>query len=249
METELFFREFLHGDLPVNQMLTADFSFLDDRLTQHYGLPAPAGEFERTAIDDPARQGLLTQGAVLTVTSFPTRTSAVKRGKWVLTQILCEEPPPPPPGVEGLKQEETPTGTLRERLEQHRADPTCAACHAFMDPIGFGLEAYDGIGSIRDNDNGFPLDTTGVLPSGETFEGARELSQILGADERFPACVAEKMFIYALGRGPGASDDPYLEHLVEEWGGQGTRLRDLVALIALSEPFRMRRGEPQGGEP
>lgn len=248
-ETERFFQEFLQSDLPVSQMLTADFSFIDQRLAEHYGIPAPASDFERVTLQDPNRRGILTQGAVLTVTSFPTRTSAVKRGKWVLTQLLCDEPPPPPPGVEGLKPEPVPTGSLRERLEAHRADPTCASCHALMDPIGFGMESYDGIGTFRTEDNGYPIDASGTLPSGDTFNGVLELSGIIAGDQRFTMCVSEKLFVYALGRGPEEADDPYLEHLTTEFVSRGERLRDLIKLIATSEPFRMRRGEPQGGQP
>lgn len=248
-ETELFFREFLYGDLPVSQMLTADFTFLNDRLAEHYGLPAPGGDFVRVNLDDPNRMGLLTLGSLLTVTSFPTRTSPVKRGKWVLTQLLCDEPAPPPANVEGLPTEEVPTGSIRDRLEQHRADPTCASCHKIMDPLGFGLESFDGIGAFRTEDSGFPVDSTGELPSGEKFNGAVELSQIVSADPRFPECVAEKMFTYALGRGAEIPDAPYLKHINEEFEARGQTLKQLIAVIATSEPFRMRRGEsPEGGQ-
>jgi hypothetical protein len=185
---------------------------------------------------------------VLTVTSYPTRTSPVKRGKWVLTQLLCTPPPAPPPGVEGLKTEEVPTGSLRERMEQHRSDPVCASCHQMMDPLGFGLEQFDGIGSWRTEDQGFPIDASGQLPTGEAFNGAADLSQILSEDARFGECLAETMFTYALGRGPETTDAPYLEHIAQEFQARGQRLRDLVTIIATSEPFRMRRGE-QGGQP
>jgi hypothetical protein len=248
-ETGLFFREFLYGELPVSQMLTADFTFLNDTLAAHYGLESPGEEFAKVTITDPNRSGLLTQGSLLTVTSFPTRTSPVKRGKWVLTQLLCDEPPPPPAGVEGLMNEEIPTGSIRDRLEKHRTKPECAACHSLMDPLGFGLESFDGIGAFRTMDQNFPVDATGEMPTGEKFNGARELSQIVSSDERFPECVAEKMFTYALGRGPEKTDAPYLDHVNQEFTARGQRLKELIVIIATSEPFRMRRGEsPEGGQ-
>lgn len=248
-ETELFFREFLKGDLPVGQMLNADFTYLDDRLAAHYGLPPVGEEFTRVKLDDKARGGLLSQGSILTVTSFATRTSPVKRGKWVLTQLLCSEPPPPPPGVEGLKQETVPTGSTRDRLEAHRQNPACAACHNIMDPLGFGLEHYDGIGAWRDDENGFPVDATGTMPTGETFDGVAGLTAILADDTRFSTCVAEKLFTYALGRGRVKGDAPHLDHINEQFAAEGQRLRDLIAIIATSEPFRLRRGEPvKGGQ-
>jgi hypothetical protein len=199
-------------------------------------------------LDDPNRRGLLTQGSVLTVTSYPTRTSPVKRGKWVLTQLLCAPPPAPPPGVEGLKAEETPTGSLRERMEQHRSDPVCASCHQVMDPIGFGLEQFDGIGLWRTEDQGFPIDPSGQLPTGEAFNGATDLSQILSEDKRFGECLAKTMFTYALGRGPETTDTPYIAHITQEFDARGQRLKELISIIATSEPFRMRRGEQDGGQ-
>lgn len=247
-ETQLFFREFLHGDLPLGQMLSADFAYLNDRLAEHYGLPPVGADFQRVTLDAPDRGGLLTQGSVLTVTSYPTRTSPVKRGKWILTQLLCDAPPPPPPGVEGLKTEEVPTGSIRQRLEAHRADPVCASCHEIMDPLGFGLEHYDGVGAWRTDDRGFPVDSSGQLPTGETFDGATELSGLLSEDARFSACVTEKLFTYALGRGAEKTDAPYLDHINQELGERGQRLRELVKIIATSEPFRMRRGDLSGGQ-
>ncbi|MBK9266704.1 MAG: DUF1592 domain-containing protein [Polyangiaceae bacterium] len=246
-ETKLFFREFLRSELPIPQMLTADFTYIDDRLATHYGLPSPGADFTKVTIDDPQRRGLLAQGSILTVTSFPTRTSPVKRGKWVLTQLLCSEPPAPPPGVEGLVTEEMPTGTIRQRLEKHRENPICASCHIEMDNLGFGLEQYDGIGSFRTDDNGFAIDASGELPGGKTFNGMPELSALLAQDPRFSHCVTEKMMTYALGRGIYPVDDVHLEHLVKLLSDRGQTFTDLIKLIATSEPFRMRRGEAIGG--
>ena len=246
-ETKLFFREFLRNDLPIPEMLTADFTFINDRLATHYGLPSPGPDFTKITISDPQRKGLLGQGSILTVTSFPTRTSPVKRGKWVMTQLLCSEPPAPPPGVEGLVTEMVPTGSIRQRLEQHRENPICATCHIEMDNLGFGLEQYDGIGKFRADDNGFPVDSSGVLPGGKTFNGMPELSGILVDDPRFTHCVSEKMMTYALGRGMYPVDDVHIEHVVESLNKKGQTFGDLIKLVATSEPFRMRRGEAIGG--
>jgi hypothetical protein len=244
-ETKLFFREFLHSTRPIPEMLTADFTFINDRLATHYGLPSPGPDFTKVTIDDPNRRGLLGQGSVLTVTSFPTRTSPVKRGKWVMTQLLCTEPPAPPPGVEGLITEAMPTGSIRQRLEQHRANPICASCHQEMDNLGFGLEQYNGIGLFRSDDNGFPIDASGVLPGGKTFNGMQELSSIIAGDPRFMHCVSEKMLTYALGRGMYPVDDVHIDHIAEGLTTQQT-FTDLIKLVATSEPFRMRRGEATG---
>ncbi len=246
-ETKLFFREFLRNDQPIPEMLTADFTFINDRLATHYGLPSPGPDFTKISISDPQRKGLLGQGSILTVTSFPTRTSPVKRGKWVMTQLLCTEPPAPPPGVEGLVMETVPTGSIRQRLEKHRENPICATCHVEMDNLGFGLEQYNGIGLFRTEDNGFPVDSSGILPGGKTFNGMPELSGILVDDPRFTHCVSEKMMTYALGRGMYPVDKVHIEHVVESLDKKGQSFASLIKLVATSEPFRMRRGEAIGG--
>jgi hypothetical protein len=249
-ESILFFREFLSGDLGLHDMLNADFTYMNDRLAQHYGLPAVGSPVDlvRTPLSGDQRRGLLTQGTILTVTSFPTRTSPVKRGKWVLSQLLCDAPDPPPPGVEGLIGEVMPTASLRERLEQHREAPQCAGCHVSMDQLGFGLERYDAIGAYRTADQGFPVDSTGKLPTGETFDGALQMQSILHADPRFGQCVTQHLMTYALGRGMEPPDDAFLRHLSGEFSKGGYKLRHLIELIATSEPFRIRRGEA-GGSP
>ena len=238
-ETELFFAEFLHGDHELSEMITADFTFADARLAKHYGVTAPgASGFSKITL--PAnRRGLLGQASVLTVSSYPNRTSPVKRGKWVLGQLLCAAPPPPPPGVEGLKPEASPTGTTRQRMEAHRKNPTCATCHSIMDPIGFGLDSYDGIGAFRTMENGFPLDVSGTLPDGTRFVGAKELGDHLATDARFPRCVTQQLYTYALGRGPESSDDVYLDEIA----GRARKMKDIVLEIVLSQPFRERHGE------
>lgn len=250
-EARMFFSEFLHGDRGIQDMLSADFTFANDRLAKHYGLADVAGaDFIRVDLKTDQRGGLLTQAAWLTVTSYPARTSPVKRGKWILGQLLCSAPPPPPPGVEGLKPEVMQTGTLRQRMEAHRADPMCAGCHATMDPLGFSLENYDGIGAFRTMDGPFAIDAKDELPDGTTFDGAQEMAQLVQKDPRYGRCVTEKLFTYALGRAPGGPDKPFLDHIEGEFGTHGSKLKELIRLIASSEPFRMRRGEtePKGGQ-
>ena len=195
-ETKLFFAEFLSGNASMDGFLLSDFTFLNQRLAEHYGLALDLGaELERVTLDtNDSRFGLLTLGSLLTVTSTPIRTSPVKRGVWILEQLLCSEPPPPPPGVEGLPDGDMSSGTLRDRLELHRADPACASCHNLMDPLGLGLEHYDAIGRYRTEDDGFAVDASGQLIDGETFTNAREMAALIQDDARFDHCVVEKLF-------------------------------------------------------
>jgi hypothetical protein len=243
-ETKMFFEEFLRGDVPMDELLLADFTYLNDRLATHYGLPFDLGpELQRVSLEPTdSRFGLLTLGSLLTVTSTPTRTSPVKRGVWILEQLLCSEPPPPPPGVEGLPQDGMSSGTLRDQLEQHRADPTCASCHNLMDPLGLGLEQYDAIGAYRTEDQGFPIDASGELVGGQTFADGREMAALIQEDDRFDVCVAEKLFTYALGRPAGPSEYPFLEAIAQSFAQGGAELPELIKSIVTSEPFRTRRG-------
>jgi hypothetical protein len=203
-------------------------------------------------LPDDRRGGLLEQGGLLTVTSYPTRTSPVKRGKWVLTNLLCSEPPPPPPNVEGgLESGDLPDGSIRDRMKAHLVAPSCRSCHESMDSIGYALEHYDAIGAWRDKDDIYDIDATGELPGGKTFDGAAAMASILAEDPRFGACAATKLFTYALGRGTTPADAPYLQDIATDFKEGGHHLRDLVKLVATSEPFRLRRGEPasKGGTP
>jgi hypothetical protein len=242
-ETKMLFQALLNGNRPVHELLTADFTYANARLAAHYGLRSESdGEaevlesFERLALP-PERSGLLGHASMLTVTSNPTRTSPVKRGKWVLEQLLCTAPPPPPPGVAGLQRQSMPSASLRERMESHRADPLCAACHTLMDPIGFGLENFDGTGRWRELDGGFAIDASGALPGEQAFEGGVELAALLAQDARFPRCVVSKLYTYALGRAPTWDVSPFTTNWLE--GGAG--LNDLVVAIATSQPFRQHR--------
>jgi hypothetical protein len=242
-EMELFFESFVHEDRSMLELLTAPDTFVNERLARHYGIEGVRGpEFVRVSLDGLPRSGILSQAGLLTVLSTPLRTSVVRRGKWVLGQLLCAEPPPPPPGVEGLMADEIEAATLRERLEIHRAQPACAACHAAMDPIGFGLENYDGIGGWRELDDGLPVDSTGVLPDGREFSGAVELSGILSEDQRFTQCLVDQLYTYALGRGVIETDRPYLRDIARGFIDANRRFEELAIQIATSEPFRNRRG-------
>jgi hypothetical protein len=199
--------------------------------------------FRRVRLSGPARGGLLTQASILTVTSNPNRTSPVKRGRWVLEQILGAPPPPPPPEVKPLKEDraiETAL-TVRQRMEQHRAQPSCAVCHNRMDPLGFGLENYDGVGTWRDTEAGAPVDASGTLPSGESFRGPGELKAILKARRReFARCLTEKMLTYALGRGLEESDRCAVDRIVKDLESRGYRFSVLARGIASSDPFLKR---------
>lgn len=251
-ETELFFAEFMRGDLDLTGLLTADFSFVDARLAEHYGMSSPGADFTKVKIDTSKRRGLFGQGTFLTTSSYPNRTSPVKRGRWVLEQLLCTPPPPPPPGVEGLDKPDGVTGTVRERMEAHRKQPVCASCHQLMDPIGFGLENFDGIGKWRTEEAGSTIDASGKLPgAGATFAGGSELALALADDARVGRCVAQHLYTYALGRGPEASDQIYLDEIASGTKGAGNRMKDLIVQIVTSEPFRMRRAAivKEGGTP
>ncbi len=243
-ETEAYFDHFLRGDGTMREFLTADFTFIDDRLAALYGVTLPMGTgVRRASLAGSTRLGFMMQGTLLTVTSHADRTSPVKRGQWVLSQLLCTPPPPPPPEVEGLPMEPTPSGSLRQRLEAHRAQPACRACHDQMDPIGFALENFDAIGVRRTMDGTFPIDATGTLPDGRAFTGPETLVRLLQTDTRFPRCVTSQLLTYAMGRGLNEADDPQLESLARDWAASGQRLRELVERIALSPAFTQRRPE------
>ncbi len=242
-ETERFFSHFLNEELPLEQMLEADFTFIDERLAEHYEVETSGAGFQRATV--PGRSGLLGQGGILTVTSTPARTSPVKRGKWVLEQLLCDAPPAPPPGVEGLAEppEDEPM-TLREQLESHRTQAVCAGCHKLMDPIGFGLEAFDGIGHTRTHDEWGPVDTTGEIPEMGEFVDAVTMTELLSGDIRFNRCVTEKLMTYALGRlFEGRQDAAWVRVITEDSISNGGSLRSTILAVVTSEPFTTRRGE------
>ncbi len=241
-ETTRLFEAALRENRPVRELIDAPYTFVNERLARHYGIEGVRGEaFVR--VDAPRRRrGLLGHASVLTATSNPNRTSPVKRGRWVLDVLLDDPPGPPLPGMDSLKDEGDVRGkTLRERLERHRADKACAGCHSRLDPLGFGLERFDGVGAWRDLDEGRPIDDKGALPGGPTFEGVEGLREYLSGRSRDLArALAKKLMIYALGRGPVAADEGALDALVDGLGPD-YRVADLVVGITRLDAFQKRR--------
>jgi hypothetical protein len=216
--------------------------------TRPGGKPIRGEAFTRVALQDRTRGGLLTQASVLTVTSNPTRTSPVKRGKWVLEQLLGAPPPPPPPNVPELDEEKeaAASGSLRQRLEAHRRNPACANCHAKMDPIGFALENFNAVGAFRIKDGMFDVDATGEFADGTRFTGPAELKSILlNRKDEFIRCLTEKLLIYATGRGLEYYDRPTVERIVRTLPKENYRFSALVRGIVQSDAFRKRRGQPE----
>jgi hypothetical protein len=244
-EMEMFFRSFVTESRSLKELLTSDTTYVDARLAAHYGLPAPEGTgFVEVALGDAPRRGLLTQAGLMAVLSHPQVTSPVKRGKWVLEQLLCIPPAPPPPGVDAQPPEFDPNASVREQLEAHRANPECAVCHDTIDPLGLGLEHYDAVGAYRTIDGGKPIDATGNLPNGgASFDDALGMAASLADSEDFARCTVRHTLTYALGRGVTPGDFPYIEEIAAEAMASDFALEDLVIAIVTSEMFRMRRGE------
>ncbi|MFO0868838.1 MAG: DUF1592 domain-containing protein [Pirellulales bacterium] len=246
-ETELVFDAILRDDRSLLELLDADFTFVNERLARHYGLSGIKGkEFRRASLRGTKRAGVLTHASVLTLTSNPTRTSPVKRGKWILENILGTPPPDPPPNAPELAatQKAAPDATLRQQLELHRRDPNCAVCHLQMDALGFGFENFDALGRWRERDGNQPVDAAGTLPDGAKFQGPGELVAILKSRRaEFTRTVAQRMLTYALGRGLEAADRCVVERIVRQTHEGGDRLSAMIESIVRSEPFRMRRGE------
>lgn len=244
-ETRHFLAGLIREDRSVLELLDANYTYVNERLARHYGLEGVTGEeFRRVDLPAGARGGVLTHASILTVTSNPTRTSPVKRGKWVLETLLGTPPPPPPADVPLLAEGEQAvlTGSLRERMLQHRANPSCASCHERMDPLGFGLENFDAIGRWREKDGEFEIDPSGTLPSGESFAGPAELRTILlGRAADFRRSLAEKLLTYALGRGLEYYDRTAVESIVSALEASDDRFTALIVAVAASDPFRLRR--------
>lgn len=245
-ETSLFFQSIVRDDRSVLDLLDANYTFLNQRLAQHYGIPNIYGsEFREVALTNPNRGGLLGQGSILTVTSYPNRTSVVQRGKWILSALLGSPPPPPPPDIPEL----VPQGkdgrqlTMREQMEQHRSNSVCASCHARMDPLGFALENYDGVGKWRAKDAGSVIDATGKLPDGTAFDGPAGLKKTLADSHRdeFLTNFTDKLLTYALGRGLEYYDQPAIRAINREAARDDYRFSAIVTAIVDSEPFQMRR--------
>ena len=242
-ETELFVEGMLRGDRSLVDLVAADHTFVDERLAAHYGIPGVYGSRFRKVTLDGRRGGLLGHGGLLTVTSYPNRTSPVLRGKWVLENLLGAPPPPPPPDVPSFPErgEADEPATVRELLEMHRRNPACAGCHAPMDPLGFALEQFDAIGRWRTAEAGAPIDAAGVLPTGAAFDGLAGLRRMLVADpEPLVRTVTGKLLAYALGRGLDHYDHPTIRRIVRDAAADDYRWSAVVLGIVRSAPFRMR---------
>jgi hypothetical protein len=244
-ETEMLFGAIIEHDRSIVELIDADYTFVNDRLARHYGFDGIDGSyFRRVELPaDSARRGILGHGSLLTVTSVANRTSPVVRGAWILENLIGAPPPAPPPGVESNLDDAAAIAvtTLRERLEQHRANPTCASCHSIMDPIGLALERFDSIGEWREQDSGQPIDSTGVLVDGTEIAGPVDLRRaIMDRKESFVTAATEKLSTYALGRGIEYFDQPAIRDIVRSAENDDYRLSSLVYGIVTSVPFQMR---------
>jgi hypothetical protein len=243
-ETELLFETIMREDRSVLALLTADYTFVNERLARHYGVPNVTGSrFRRVTVDNPARRGLLGHGSILAITSHPNRTSPVKRGKWILENLLGSPPPPPPPVVPPLdeSQNRAKPRTMKERMEEHRRNPTCANCHRLMDPIGLAMENFDGIGAWRVRDSGVRIDPATQLADGTAVNGVVELrAMLLGKSDIVVRTMTENLMTYALGRTLTADDMPAVRAVMRGAADGQYRFSSLVAGIAASAPFQMR---------
>jgi hypothetical protein len=245
-ETELFLDSILRENRSVKELLTANYTFVNERLAEHYGIPNVRGsEFRRyTFPEGSPRSGLLGQGSVLTLTSYSTRTSPVLRGKYVLENLLASPPPPPPPNVPSLKTDGNKSGeqlSLREAMVQHRANPACANCHARMDPIGFAMENFDAVGKWRDQDAGKPIDVSSKLTDGTVVDGVNGVRDLVLRDpQRFAGAVTEKLLMYSTGRNVQYFDAPAIRRIVRASAANDYRFSDLVFGVTQSVPFQTR---------
>ena len=243
-ETELFFESILDEDRPVLDLLTADHTFLNERLARHYGIGGIYGsQFRRVTVKDDFRRGLLGQGSILALTSHAERTSPVVRGKWILENILGMPVPPPPPDVPPLrenKDRDKPL-TMREQMVEHRANAVCASCHKTMDPIGLALENFDAVGAWRTRDAGGPIDVSGVLADGTKVNGVVDLrNAIVSRPDMFVGTVTEKLLTYALGRGLDYRDMPAVRGIVREAAQNNYKMSSIILGVIRSTPFQMR---------
>ena len=250
-ETELLIDSTLREDRSVADLLNTKYTFVNQRLAEHYGIPGIYGtKFRRVAVTDPNRRGLLGQAAILAVTSYPNRTAPTIRGKWVLEQLLGTPPPPPPPNVPSLKDDASAKKmTMRQRMEQHRANPACAVCHRAMDPLGFALENFDGLGRWRDTSapGTGPIDSSGVLPDGTAFDGPAGLRDVLlSRRDQFVETFTERLLTYALGRGLEQYDRPVVRKITREAASNDQRWSAIILGIVNSAPFQMRRVSSDG---
>jgi hypothetical protein len=247
-ETELFLESQLREDRSVGELLTANYTYLNERLARHYGVPGVYGtHFRRVELTDPRRGGLLGQGSILLATSYANRTSPVVRGKWLLENFLNYQPPTPPPDVPPFPENanDQHPRSVRERMEQHRANPVCASCHAVMDPLGFSLEQYDAIGRFRTTDEGNPINASGAMPGGAPFDGLAGLRSVLEQrSDEFIETVTDKLLTYAIGRGSEYYDQPAIRKIVRDAKADNYRWSSIILGIVESPAFQMRRKQP-----
>jgi len=242
-ETLGLFEYVLREDHSIWELLESDVSFLNEELAAHYGLDGVKGPAMRlVSLAGTPRRGILGQAAVLTVTSTPVRTAAVKRGKFILENVLGQPLPPPPPGVGSLAADAADAGpaSMRERLARHRADPACGVCHGVMDPLGFALENFGPTGAWRDEADGFPVDASGVLPDGRSFSGPADLVRLLRQDGGFPRCLTENLLVYGLGRAPATGDAAAVDAILSSLDSEHPTLSGIVLAIIESPLFRQR---------
>lgn len=248
-ELDHFVAEIVLEDRSMLDLLTEEQTWVSARLAEHYGVAPPIEHDQDLGpvyLDEQGRAGLLGKAGLLTALSFPTRTSPVKRGQWVMAHLLCEDPPPAPAEVEGLPEHEGEPLSLRERMERHREDPACATCHKVMDPIGFSMENFDAVGAFRThNVDGTQIDPSGSWPGGPSFADSADLSFALAEDPRVASCMVRNVFAYALARPAGIEDIPYLDRIDHAFEEGEHRFATLAVSIVLSEPFRRTRGEPE----
>jgi len=238
-ETDLFFQSMLKEDRSILDLLRADYTFLNERLARHYGISGIHGtEFRRVSLTNEERKGLLGKGSVLTVTSYPNRTSPTLRGKWLLENILGSPPPPPPPNVPSLKEDQDVRNlTMRQRMELHQSNAACSSCHSRMDPLAYALENFDGLGRWREG-----VDSSGTLPDGTRVDGPAGLRNVLlSRKDLFIRTVTERLLTYALGRGVEPTDMPAIRKIIRNAAPNDYRWSSLIMGIVNSVPFQMRR--------
>jgi hypothetical protein len=246
-ETDLFLDSILRSNKSVLELLSANYTFVNERLAKHYGIPNIHGSDFRRVTFRPGspRGGLLGQGSILTITSYANRTSPVNRGKWVLDNLLSSPPPAPPPTTPALKIEANDKGdnlSMRDAMVRHRADPVCAGCHSRMDPIGFAMENFDPIGRWRDNDGGHRIDASGVFPDGSKFDGMAGMkAALLSHPEEFVATIARRLMMYAIGRNLQYYDEPAVRAIVRESAKSNYTFASVVEGVFHSAAFQMRQ--------
>jgi len=245
-ESQLYFDHIFRGNRSALEFLDSDYTFLNEKLAEFYKIPGVKGkEFVKVSLAGTPRGGVLTQGAILTITSHPNRTSPVNRGKFVLENILGTPPPPAPQNVPAFKEGAEATGSIRQRFEAHRSNPACASCHAFLDPMGFAFEQYDAVGRFRTDDSGHAIDATGKLLTGEGFDGAEQLRKLLVnvRKDDFIRCLAENLLIYSLGRGLEYPDRLYVRQIGKKAQESGYKFQDMVMAVIESAPFQRMRAD------